>query len=147
MYRNWASRSGCCLPSRTLALPCKLTPIQMRKQGLELRSQRRLDPFRYRHSTSSCPDSRTNELFPDDPLVGEDRGVALAAIGAERAEQRTDQPPGDSSGSLVELGPGGRRGLHVVVAVVAGQDRKSTRLNSSHTVISYAVFCLKKKKI
>src|SRR5438034_5568085 len=28
----------------------------------------------------------------------------------------------------------------------AGIDRKSTRLNSSHTVISYAVFCLKKKK-
>src|SRR5438132_7273919 len=27
----------------------------------------------------------------------------------------------------------------------AGADRKSTRLNSSHTVISYAVFCLKKK--
>src|SRR4051795_13779575 len=27
------------------------------------------------------------------------------------------------------------------------QDRKSTRLNSSHTLISYAVFCLKKKKI
>src|SRR5437588_9221387 len=27
------------------------------------------------------------------------------------------------------------------------QDRKSTRLNSSHTVISYAVFCLKKKRI
>src|SRR5438132_1409357 len=26
-----------------------------------------------------------------------------------------------------------------------GRDRKSTRLNSSHTVISYAVFCLKKK--
>src|SRR5438034_4479771 len=29
----------------------------------------------------------------------------------------------------------------------AAADRKSTRLNSSHTVISYAVFCLKKKKI
>src|SRR3989454_4299956 len=28
----------------------------------------------------------------------------------------------------------------------AGEDRKSTRLNSSHLVISYAVFCLKKKK-
>src|SRR5256885_5166419 len=28
-----------------------------------------------------------------------------------------------------------------------GADRKSTRLNSSHLVISYAVFCLKKKKI
>src|SRR5947207_5021295 len=29
---------------------------------------------------------------------------------------------------------------------VLHEDRKSTRLNSSHTVISYAVFCLKKKK-
>src|SRR5688500_19088924 len=29
----------------------------------------------------------------------------------------------------------------------ASSDRKSTRLNSSHLVISYAVFCLKKKKI
>src|SRR2546426_2080233 len=29
---------------------------------------------------------------------------------------------------------------------LAGGDRKSTRLNSSHLVISYAVFCLKKKK-
>src|SRR2546430_5033503 len=28
----------------------------------------------------------------------------------------------------------------------AGRDRKSTRLNSSHSQISYAVFCLKKKK-
>src|SRR5690625_7002633 len=28
-----------------------------------------------------------------------------------------------------------------------GEDRKSTRLNSSHVAISYAVFCLKKKKI
>src|SRR5689334_23731653 len=32
------------------------------------------------------------------------------------------------------------------VNVVPGQDRKSTRLNSSHSSISYAVFCLKKKK-
>src|SRR2546422_2865677 len=31
-------------------------------------------------------------------------------------------------------------------AAVVGQDRKSTRLNSSHGYISYAVFCLKKKK-
>src|SRR5256885_6043826 len=30
--------------------------------------------------------------------------------------------------------------------VLPGIDRKSTRLNSSHLVISYAVFCLKKKK-
>src|SRR3712207_8901251 len=30
---------------------------------------------------------------------------------------------------------------------LSGEDRKSTRLNSSHANISYAVFCLKKKKI
>src|SRR5690625_8047805 len=49
----------------------------------------------------------------------------------------------------------GRAGLDVGPPVVAGhragvgvpgQDRKSTRLNSSHVAISYAVFCLKKKK-
>src|SRR5256885_10987726 len=33
------------------------------------------------------------------------------------------------------------------VVELADGDRKSTRLNSSHLVISYAVFCLKKKKI
>src|SRR5256885_6530754 len=36
--------------------------------------------------------------------------------------------------------------LRFVVPASAGIDRKSTRLNSSHLVISYAVFCLKKKK-
>src|SRR5690625_6946577 len=34
----------------------------------------------------------------------------------------------------------------VLVGEVAKRDRKSTRLNSSHVAISYAVFCLKKKK-
>src|SRR5260363_322761 len=32
------------------------------------------------------------------------------------------------------------------VGEMSGRDRKSTRLNSSHQIISYAVFCLKKKK-
>src|SRR2546426_2466967 len=35
---------------------------------------------------------------------------------------------------------------HARLAEHLVQDRKSTRLNSSHLVISYAVFCLKKKK-
>src|SRR3712207_7626004 len=39
-----------------------------------------------------------------------------------------------------------RRGAHHDVVLVL-QDRKSTRLNSSHANISYAVFCLKKKNI
>src|SRR5258708_31418472 len=37
--------------------------------------------------------------------------------------------------------PGGRRTIRA-----RSRDRKSTRLNSSHQIISYAVFCLKKKK-
>src|SRR5256885_12385674 len=59
-----------------------------------------------------------------------------------------------------DLGAGGRRGrrggcrvlrdpalLRLGAGAAAGdRDRKSTRLNSSHLVISYAVFCLKKKK-
>src|SRR5947208_11212502 len=36
-------------------------------------------------------------------------------------------------------------GLKATVRVVFQSDRKSTRLNSSHQIISYAVFCLKKK--
>src|SRR5690348_18221813 len=35
---------------------------------------------------------------------------------------------------------------HFAFGAGEGQDRKSTRLNSSHPSISYAVFCLKKKK-
>src|SRR5438552_9378625 len=39
-------------------------------------------------------------------------------------------------------------GYHGIFAMLAVSiDRKSTRLNSSHQIISYAVFCLKKKKI
>src|SRR2546430_13058675 len=44
-----------------------------------------------------------------------------------------------------DLEPRGAAGRTSMVARGA-QDRKSTRLNSSHSQISYAVFCLKKKK-
>src|SRR5690625_7121319 len=44
------------------------------------------------------------------------------------------KPPGDSTN------------LILVLCVTGLLDRKSTRLNSSHVAISYAVFCLKKKK-
>src|SRR2546430_9959699 len=39
---------------------------------------------------------------------------------------------------------GGHGRVHM--GIIGGIDRKSTRLNSSHSQISYAVFCLKKKK-
>src|SRR5256884_4093920 len=43
------------------------------------------------------------------------------------------------------IAPGGRRFKSTLRTEAAGRDRKSTRLNSSHGYISYAVFCLKKK--
>src|SRR5256885_9660309 len=49
---------------------------------------------------------------------------------------------------LVSLSNSGiHRPLSVPPTAGIRKDRKSTRLNSSHLVISYAVFCLKKKKI
>src|SRR5437879_11096731 len=42
---------------------------------------------------------------------------------------------------------GARVSLQAAASPEHGRDRKSTRLNSSHRCISYAVFCLKKKKI
>src|SRR5258708_11288614 len=63
----------------------------------------------------------------------------------------TDQPGRPAhSGGKVGRGSGGIHPVAIVASVVAvdrlNGDRKSTRLNSSHQIISYAVFCLKKKK-
>src|SRR5256885_9971934 len=69
-------------------------------------------------------------LFRSDELLVEPRG---APAGEDRGEQL-------EGGRVVRLLVG-----HVP-REVHDRDRKSTRLNSSHLVISYAVFCLKKKK-
>src|SRR5260221_7212798 len=47
---------------------------------------------------------------------------------------------------MLAIGTMGTRGRETDIGECKQGDRKSTRLNSSHTVISYAVFCLKKKK-
>src|SRR5205814_9053551 len=56
----------------------------------------------------------------------------------------------DPSPLLLGEGPGVRAGSASAIGGVGslgvGRDRKSTRLNSSHLGISYAVFCLKKKR-
>src|SRR5262245_64619257 len=44
-----------------------------------------------------------------------------------------------------EVAPGDTVMLTAYLRTTSGEDRKSTRLNSSHLGISYAVFCLKKK--
>src|SRR5207248_9155000 len=52
--------------------------------------------------------------------------------------------PGDQKKVSVKFGFAGVSELDAHLLLIAG-DRKSTRLNSSHRTISYAVFCLKKK--
>src|SRR5258708_26415653 len=82
-------------------------------------------------------------LFPYTTLFRSCRPAANAAGRADGPAARTASEH-----------PGGRRQLREsafrnAAAREAGpprEDRKSTRLNSSHQIISYAVFCLKKKK-
>src|SRR3712207_6876804 len=65
----------------------------------------------------------------------------VQGVGAEHKAARRllrQERPADHLGGLPAALPGGDEGP-------AGADRKSTRLNSSHANISYAVFCLKKK--
>src|SRR2546426_4344449 len=70
--------------------------------------------------------------------------VGVEGDGVERllTELFTEQWPAVTVGPLVE---GAAYEIRFTVAPKVS-DRKSTRLNSSHLVISYAVFCLKKKK-
>src|SRR5258708_24889646 len=50
-------------------------------------------------------------------------------------------------GDTVRVSGKNRDDLQAVIALLKSLDRKSTRLNSSHQIISYAVFCLKKKNL
>src|SRR5688500_19915920 len=65
---------------------------------------------------------------------------------------RSVHPPAEEGARTVRAAEAARGGRRRGCAPYAGgpaparSDRKSTRLNSSHLVISYAVFCLKKKK-
>src|SRR2546422_6058011 len=77
-------------------------------------------------------------LFRSLPHGGEDRRLVQ---GHDRA--RVDDLHADVV--LLEVGGGRQRARHHRLRRDDG-DRKSTRLNSSHGYISYAVFCLKKKK-
>src|SRR5438105_10374727 len=73
--------------------------------------------------------------------------VELTADGAAlRVVPVHDDTLVEFDGRLVIPASGVAIGDELVQALRAAEDRKSTRLNSSHEWISYAVFCLKKKK-
>src|SRR5439155_20035701 len=85
----------------------------------------------------SFPTRRSSDLAgqpPKDEVV--EAGVIRRCFEAQR-------PGGPAQSDLRRFGG---FDAQVRIADVECRDRKSTRLNSSHVAISYAVFCLKKKK-
>ena len=78
-----------------------------------------------------------------------DRGTSriLSRRGSVIAEPRTNQIFVSDIPAHLEQVQEMLAKLDVAVQQVLIEDRKSTRLNSSHLLISYAVFCLKKKKV
>src|SRR3712207_7460562 len=85
-------------------------------------------------------------LFPYTTLFRSDRGGVLPVLRGELPRRRDD-----AVRRRIGLRPVRRRGhprrraVHGRRGAQEHEDRKSTRLNSSHANISYAVFCLKKK--
>src|SRR2546430_4400787 len=77
--------------------------------------------------------------------------AGYAALGADPDDRRAQliqlTPSGmAAAGRIREVGRSGMQAALAHWSPQELQDRKSTRLNSSHSQISYAVFCLKKKK-
>src|SRR5438067_9222264 len=79
-------------------------------------------------------------LFPYTTLFrSQDQAVQSLRVSVLAARQR-----GECVDHVLLYGPPGL-GKTTLAGIIANEDRKSTRLNSSHVSISYAVFCLKKK--
>src|SRR2546422_6836815 len=77
-------------------------------------------------------------LFRSEARRPLDAGAQVAVLGVAGGRGQADELAGHEA--RPRGGRGDRHGRRA-------QDRKSTRLNSSHGYISYAVFCLKKKKL
>src|SRR5438552_8320534 len=82
---------------------------------------------------------RSHEQFPASQSVRRDP----LPVQLDRLPE--DARSGQTSPALLPEASGTRRRRHRRTVVLDDEDRKSTRLNSSHQIISYAVFCLKKK--
>src|SRR2546430_12092177 len=82
-------------------------------------------------------------LFPYTTLFRSSARLPHIAYRFSRPVNAPAEMPPLPSGDEVGRPLAGSEGVEIVERAV---DRKSTRLNSSHSQISYAVFCLKKKK-
>src|SRR2546426_5590844 len=84
-------------------------------------------------------------LFPYTTLFRSER-VSAIQIGPARLDHGDAGILEAGNGAAEEIGAGKEIRVEDGDEFALRGDRKSTRLNSSHLVISYAVFCLKKKK-
>src|SRR2546422_4144333 len=84
-------------------------------------------------------------LFPYTTLFRSTGSAMVLAIVREAAPVATALLIAGAGGSAMTADLGSRK-IRDEIAAMEVIDRKSTRLNSSHGYISYAVFCLKKKK-
>src|SRR5256885_15633733 len=102
------------------------------------------------HSVSHMWTNRFDDQEERHPLVIRELSVSPfdGVIGWSRLFHARDQESGvvQGAGVVLERAVESDHRLLPGRCRPKGQDRKSTRLNSSHLVISYAVFCLKKKK-
>src|SRR5690348_17570715 len=88
-----------------------------------------------------------HDALPIWPIDDPDVVVAIGGDAGDLAEQPVARQVLGPERIDLELRHACFRGLCQHRSARERQDRKSTRLNSSHPSISYAVFCLKKKKI
>src|SRR5690349_23996672 len=82
-------------------------------------------------------------LFPYTTLFRSAAHLVEFRVVAQRAHRAGE---GGMEGGPLWHRAGRRDRIHSTAGAIRRRDRKSTRLNSSHVEISYAVFCLKKKK-
>src|SRR5439155_11521947 len=125
-----------------------------------VKSGRKCTPAKIRLSVASSP--AAEKLSKERSTPGRTSEVTLKSKWFSRKKEiRIDAPaalimacaPGYEGSGVVlptpgsQFGSGTVFGLPLVAAsrIAVTGDRKSTRLNSSHVAISYAVFCLKKK--
>src|SRR5207253_6197302 len=85
------------------------------------------------------------DLMLDDFVYGEVSRISPEAPAPILAVRRNELTVGGAGNVARNIAALGARCIFLGV-VGEDEDRKSTRLNSSHVAISYAVFCLKKKK-